>query len=53
MSTGSYVLVLGLLLLAGFFAGGVWAARKTNRPLAIGCAVACALAIAAAVLRLV
>ncbi len=53
MSTGSYVLVLGLLLLAGFFAGGVWATRKTNTGVAIGCAVACALAIAAAVLRLV
>ncbi|MEO6881678.1 MAG: hypothetical protein ABI181_12140 [Mycobacteriaceae bacterium] len=53
MSTGSYLLVLGLLLLAGFFAGGVWTTRKTNVPLAIGLALACALALAAAVLRLV
>ncbi len=50
---GNDVLVVSLLVLAGFCAGGVWSAKSSNLPLAIGAGIACALALAAAVLRLV
>ena len=52
MTTGDLV-VVGLLVLAGFFAGGAWSARKTSVPVAVGAAIACLLALASAVLRLV
>jgi hypothetical protein len=50
---GNDLLVVGLLVLAGFFAGGAWSARKTSVPLAVAAALACLLALASAVLRLV
>ena len=50
---GNDLVVVGLLVLAGFFAGGVWSARKTSVPLAVAAGVACLIALAAAVLRLV
>ena len=50
---GNDLVVVGLLVLAGFFAGGVWSARKTSVPLAVAAGVACLIALASAVLRLV
>jgi hypothetical protein len=46
------LVVVGLLVLAGFFAGGAWSARKTSVPVTVGAALASVLALASAVLRL-
>lgn len=50
---GSDLVVVGLLVLAGFFAGGAWSARKSSVPVAVAAGVACLLALASAVLRLI
>ena len=47
------VIVVVLVLLAGFLAGGAWTLRDTARPLAVALGVLTVLALAGAVLHLV